>query len=450
MRASWVGWTSLALAVGCSSGESAAGGGSGSDGPLPGADSGSAMPDDGDTMGENGGPPIADPPSSGGGPAGGGAQACTPTDKLDLLFVIDNSSSMQEEQVTLAAELPRLVQILATGDRTPGDASDNEMEGVTFDPVQSLHIAVTTTNMGAVGNQVPGCMGTGDDGRFISATSTEQQDAGCEASYPAYLALTASDDAAANTAAADALGADFACVAQLGVAGCGLEQQLEASLKALLPSDATLPNAMGEAEPVVFHNATSGHGDGPHAGFLRSDSVIGVVIVTDEDDCSIPDTSSDLFNLIDGEFDGEPLNLRCGTHSADGTLHPIERYSMGLKSLRPDRPEQVVFAAIAGIPAELDEGLADGSLSVSDVLASEAMMFRPDGDPDDENTLPVPSCDTDNGRAFPPIRIVQTAEQFNEADGPRNGVVRSICRDDYGPAVDAIIEALSAQLGCLI
>src|SRR5690242_14520574 len=38
------------------------------------------------------------------------------TDQVDLLFVIDNSGSMAEEQVKLSAQLPRLVQVLTTGD----------------------------------------------------------------------------------------------------------------------------------------------------------------------------------------------------------------------------------------------------------------------------------------------------------------------------------------------
>lgn len=383
----------------------------------------------------------------GGGPMGGGATACVPTDKLDLLFVIDNSSSMSEEQETLAREIPRMARILATGDKTPDDPSDNDQEGVTFDGVKSMHLGVVSTNMGAAGNDVTGCTGTGDDGRLVSASSAEQ---GCGDDYPAYLSFTAEDDAAANDANAMTLGTDFSCMSLLGTTGCGLEQQLDAMLKALVTSDASIDTGAGP-QPLRFSGDTTGHGDGPHMGFVREDAVLGVVVVTDEDDCSLPDESSDLFSLSpDGAFADEPLNLRCGNHNADTVLHPIERYSQGLKTLKPDEPERVVFASIVGIPPDLDTGLADGTLTVAQVLEDPRMVFQADGDPTQGDTLPVTSCSTDNGVAFPPVRIVQVAEQFNVEGGPNNGVVRSICNSDYGPALDAIIEALSAQLGCLI
>ena len=36
---------------------------------------------------------------------------------LDLLFVVDNSASMHQEQAALRREFPRLVEVLTTGDR---------------------------------------------------------------------------------------------------------------------------------------------------------------------------------------------------------------------------------------------------------------------------------------------------------------------------------------------
>src|SRR4051812_47734953 len=64
-------------------------------------------------------------------------------DKVDLLFVIDNSGSMKEEQAKLAEQLPKLVRILASGDFGDGRPK--------FTPVSSLHLGVVSTNMGALG-----------------------------------------------------------------------------------------------------------------------------------------------------------------------------------------------------------------------------------------------------------------------------------------------------------
>src|SRR5688572_12161461 len=70
--------------------------------------------------------------------------ALTGADQLDLLFVIDNSQSMREEQEKLKVQLPRLVKILTTGDLDQdGDAE--------FQPVRSLHLGVISSNMGTLG-----------------------------------------------------------------------------------------------------------------------------------------------------------------------------------------------------------------------------------------------------------------------------------------------------------
>ena len=55
------------------------------------------------------------------------------------------------------------------------------------------------------------------------------------------------------------------CVAVLGTGGCEYEQPLEASLAALTR----------QAEPGM-----------PNEGFLRNDSLLAIIYVTDEDDCS--------------------------------------------------------------------------------------------------------------------------------------------------------------------
>ena len=48
--------------------------------------------------------------------------AVTSIDKVDLLFVVDNSGSMREEQTALRAQFPRLIQVLTSGDRD-GDST---------------------------------------------------------------------------------------------------------------------------------------------------------------------------------------------------------------------------------------------------------------------------------------------------------------------------------------
>jgi hypothetical protein len=58
----------------------------------------------------------------------------------------------------------------------------------------------------------------------------------------------------------------------------------------------------------------------------------------------------------------------------------------------------------------------------------------------------VPSCNTATGLAYPPRRIVQVAKGFGE-----NAVVQSICQSSFAPALQPIVERISASLtvGCL-
>ena len=43
--------------------------------------------------------------------------AVTNIDKIDLLFMVDNSGSMREEQAALQTQFPNLIRVLTTGDR---------------------------------------------------------------------------------------------------------------------------------------------------------------------------------------------------------------------------------------------------------------------------------------------------------------------------------------------
>src|SRR5690348_2498849 len=80
-------------------------------------------------------------------------------ENVDLLFVVDNSGSMSEEQASLANQIPRLVNVLASGDADADGTPD-------FPAVPSLHVGVISTDMGTGGYRVPTCdePNFGDDG----------------------------------------------------------------------------------------------------------------------------------------------------------------------------------------------------------------------------------------------------------------------------------------------
>jgi len=60
--------------------------------------------------------------------------AVTNIDKVDMLFMVDDSGSMAQEQGALAEQFPKLISVLATGDRNQdGDnMDDNDFAPATF------------------------------------------------------------------------------------------------------------------------------------------------------------------------------------------------------------------------------------------------------------------------------------------------------------------------------
>jgi hypothetical protein len=253
------------------------------------------------------------------------------------------------------------------------------------------------------------------------------------ATYPtAFLSYSPSAPGADPTTFAR----DVSCIAVLGTGGCGFEQQLEAILKAVTPS--TQP-PVGEFDGV-FNMGQPGHADTNNAGFVRPDSLLAIILVSDEEDCSarIPD----LFNPGSGYFMGD-LNLRCFSYAGDPMrpIHPVGRYVDGLLAQR-NSPDLLVFAAIVGVPVDLIPA-ADVPVPYDAILADSRMLEMVD--PAMPTRL-APSCDVPGrGQAFPPRRIVEVAKRLNDQGAA--GIVQSICQSDFTPALDAIIDKIADVLG---
>jgi hypothetical protein len=369
------------------------------------------------------------------------------TTKADILFVIDNSGSMREEQAALGAQFPRLLRALSSGD------VDGDGEGE-FAPLESLRIGVVSTDMGLVGIEgIPNCVGAGDDG-LLQHVPVDPGATGCDSSYPEFLSYERSSDDLQQ------LESDIACVASLGTDGCGFEQQLEAMLKATWPASDDRIEFLGYPDGV----GTQGHGDTENAGLFETDaedpSLLMVVLVTDEEDCS----SADLEHFTPPQYLDptdplamQDLNLRCFLNKQN--LHDVQRYVDGLRMLRPDHPERVLFGVLAGVPPDLVDAEARADVDLDDAESRNAYY---DGILDDARMQEVidatrtpeqggnltPSCSSDldqdgvdESRAFPPRRLVEVARRF----GP-NGFVQSICQGDFAPAVDALMDRMAERM----
>ncbi|MGE0787869.1 MAG: hypothetical protein AB7S26_19500 [Sandaracinaceae bacterium] len=342
------------------------------------------------------------------------------TDELDLLLMIDSSSALNEEQANFARSLPSLISGLsadADGDGQPA--------------LSSLHVAVITADMGTGGFTVPTCANPelGDDGLF--RTEGNPALAGCAGTHPSFVEFAPGDDTATEEVTSD-----VACVAS-NLSGCGFEQPLEAILKALSPSQPRSYTALGYSPPRFFMD-TTGHGDGPHDGFLRDGSVLGIVLLTDEDDCSARDP--ELFNPNSATYTADP-NVRCIVHEAQA-LHPADRYVEGFLALRRT-PGRLVFVPIVGVPPDLAPPDADrpnfGALVSSDALLRDDRM-EPQLDPANPQRLVAACNEPATGLAYPPARIMQVAERLDRR-GARVSV-GSICRSDLGGTVAVLTRRL--------
>jgi len=340
--------------------------------------------------------------------------------QVDLLVLVDNSPSMREEQANLTANFADLVSALVA---PPDEDADGEAD---WHAVESLHVGVVTPDMGTSGYPIQTCDNAerGDDGVLQNLPAAGMIT--CESTYPKFLEFDA-------IAGDDPIGFsdDFSCIATLGDGGCGFEQQLFAVEKAL-----------------TVHAVPGGAND----GFLRPDALLAVLIMTDEDDCSIADPA------IFGDDDSlGPLNLRCFANSE--MVRPVEEFVDSILSAKPFGAGWTVIAAITGVPpdlvaltdAELDAGDLQDDADYRRILGDERMMETIDYSPEGGGNRLIPSCDVPGlGIAFPPRRIVELVQQAEQAGA--SGVVQSICQADWAPTMRAISHLVWRQLttpGCL-
>ena len=319
---------------------------------------------------------------------------------LDLLFVIDNSGSMGEEQVTLASQFPLLVEALAT------------VEG----GVPDLHLGVISTNLGSGGVDIGGCSNAsrplGDDGGLLTN--------GCAGLTAPFLSdIVLPDGSRARNYTGD-LSAVFGCMARLGTSGCGFEQPLESMFRALQP----------ERNP----------------GFVREDARLAIVFIGDEDDCSAqgatiftepqatprsplgPRTSfrcHEFGVVCDDDPDPRAIGVRgnCRPREDSQLIQPVARYVDFVRSLKAD-PADVMVAAIIG--------------HVDDARTVEVI---PDPNAPDSPAL-SPSCASGNGVAFPGFRLRAFLDAF-----PDRNHAASICSDDYSSALAGIAASVKRTLG---
>jgi hypothetical protein len=203
-----------------------------------------------------------------------------PVDKIDLLFVIDNSSSMAAKQAELARNIPALLAKLAS-------------------KTKDIHVGVITSSLGSHGTSTcavdAATRARNDRGHLLPRPASA-----CTAIVASPLSWTYDTAGSAQfkgPSATAAFAAATACVAgEVGEAGCGFEETWE-SLYHFLVDPAPYAKAEVKCTFGVDGDACGSNRilvEGldeeimaQRKQFLRADSVLGIVILSDENDASL-------------------------------------------------------------------------------------------------------------------------------------------------------------------
>lgn len=290
------------------SGGQTAGGQGGQSGGSAGAESGGT----GTGGAEQGGAATGGDAGQGGEPEGGEAGdqgeggepgivervESVPADKIDLLFVIDNSISMDDKQAILGDAVPLLVERLVTPACV--DAAGNPTGGLSdpdgqcaagepeFPPIRDIHIAIISSSLGASGGDL--CIEEGDnDGAHLIPTVRDGLASWNDSGFLAWDPDGDRNDPPGESSASALVSGFQDMVVAVGEEGCGFEATLEAWYRFLVDPDP--PSAV--ARDTGTNLSVAEYPDetvlAQREAFLRPDSLVGIVVLTDENDCSIID-----------------------------------------------------------------------------------------------------------------------------------------------------------------
>jgi hypothetical protein len=394
---------------------------------------------------------------------------CAGFEGADILIVVDNSISMEQEQQIMATGFFTLINSLVA----PTQELLDEMKG---EPSGNIRVALVSSDMGLQygpdgetaespsdvlgctsaanfkghdgifrtdapasiivesnqiecdpdGGQCPGTDWTCTDGFCVAPEGADEEEVPCPTLDTKTEGIWAeTTEASVNPEMVH----HVACMAQLGTDGCGYEQQLQAPIKALKRTQ--------------------------QAKFLRENHLLAVIVVSDEEDCSIKDPG--LFTTPEwAEMEGEFRNTACNDppKNEEDYLFDADYFYNELITLKGGVESAVVFAAIVGVPRGDDSPCQGFGDALDDCLTDPRMAleigtfttiyegeersykhFQPAcirEDPVDAENPPVTE-------ARPGRRYVKLAQKFGCA-----GYIYSICNEDWSEAMDEIAKLIAS------
>ncbi len=302
--------------------------------------------------------------------------------KTDILFVIDDSGSMSEEQANLSSNLGAFIDRLAA---LP--IQDDYQIGVTTTAVDTWNGGTAFTGGPESGHPYP-------RGALVAVTQSGGAGIPGDLVYDAvaYASTNGWGGSRILTKGSAALADDFKANVLVGTSGSGKEQPFRAVRMAL----------------------TDRVQDGTNAGFLRPGARLAVVFVSDEDDCS-DSPPTDLAST------DPPGNSQCHTLATKQTiLDSVDEFAAFLKGSIGGEQRNTVVATIAGV--------APGTL---DVACSTPSVC----------TTPPPQCTACCGTAFD---RADRFRWLLDAMGPRSRLA-SICDPSFRSSLEDFANAIMSD-----
>ncbi len=401
---------------------------------------------------------------------GGGSDANIAVNKdVDILFVIDNSGSMAEEQALLSQNFAAFINVLEAT-----DVAANYRIGITTTDAGNPRCPNTTPENGTL--VLSSCLDRvatdefsygGEDFSFacsdycsktdgdlnVRATTTQYDNKAAPRKWIERIEGQSNIDGVASNVEA------FQCYGPQGLAGCGFESHLESMYKALAKA--------------------SDQGSVANYGFLREAAILAIVILTDEADCSYQAAQKDVFvgNKVywNDPNDLQPTSALCwragvqctgvGPYSechaanwgiagggpeidvpdAEAVLKPVGEYIDFVKTIETskqniDANQRILVSMIAGVPVGYDTRAAELVYEDSPDTEYQALFgigpgcVLASGDP----SFPATT-------AVPPVREREFVEAFTDPNAARRNLY-SICQQDYSGALQSIADQLRDQI----
>jgi hypothetical protein len=389
---------------------------------------------------------------------------------VDVLFVIDNSGSMAEEQALLSQNFASFIGVLEAD-----DVSANYRLGITTTDAGNPRCPSTTPENGTL--VLSSCLdrvatnefkyGT-DDFAFACSDYCTKQDKDLMIrptttqydTKPAPRKWIERIEKQSNIGGVASNVEAFQCYGPQGVAGCGFESHLESMYKALAKA--------------------SDKGSVANYGFLREAAILSIVVISDETDCSYQQDQKDVFvgNKVfwNSPDDPQPTSALCwkagvectgsspytechaanygldgnvGAADADAVLKPVQTYIDFVKTIEAakkdiDENQRILVSMIAGVPVGYDKRSTE--LIYQDALPSDF----PNSPNYQDNFGIGPGCvlgdplDPDS-TAVPPVREREFAEAFIDAKANERNLY-SICQEDYSGALQSIADKIRDQI----